>query len=78
MLPPLWARWHDSAASEERRVSEREIDEQRREETIVCTVCGTVNVAGDQYCAECGAPIGRGAAVLSTARWRRFGTGRSR
>jgi hypothetical protein len=58
MLPPLSARWHDGAASEERRVSEREMDEQqRREEAIACTVCGTVNVAGDQYCAECGAPL---------------------
>jgi hypothetical protein len=39
-------------------VSEREMDEQqRREEAIACTVCGTVNVAGDQYCAECGAPL---------------------
>ena len=60
MLPPLSARWHDGAASEERRVSEREMDEQQRgEEAIVCTVCGTVNVAGDQYCAECGAPLPR-------------------
>ena len=39
-------------------MNEREMDEQqRREGTIVCTVCGTVNVAGDQYCAECGAPL---------------------
>ena len=39
-------------------MSEREMDEQqRREEAIACTVCGTVNVAGDQYCAECGAPL---------------------
>jgi hypothetical protein len=37
-------------------VSEREMDErQRGEETIVCTVCGTVNRAGDRFCAECGA-----------------------
>ena len=58
MLPPLSARWHDGAAREVRRVSEREMDErQRGEETIVCTVCGTANVAGDQYCAECGAPL---------------------
>jgi hypothetical protein len=58
MLPPLSARWHDGAAREERRVSEREMDErQRGEETIVCTVCGTANLASDRYCAECGAPL---------------------
>jgi hypothetical protein len=34
------------------------MDERSRgEETIVCTDCGTANVAGDQYCAECGAPL---------------------
>src|SRR5215207_3652668 len=60
MLPPLSARWHDGAAREERRVSEREIDErQGGEETIVCTVCGTANLASDHYCAECGAPLPR-------------------
>jgi hypothetical protein len=32
-------------------------ERQGREETIVCTVCGTANLAGDQYCAECGAPL---------------------
>ena len=58
MLPPLSARWHDGAAREERRVSEREMDEQQRGEvTIVCTVCGTANLASDHYCAECGAPL---------------------
>ena len=58
MLPPLSARWHDGAAREERRVSEREMDErQRGEETIVCTVCGTANLASDHYCAECVAPL---------------------
>src|SRR5687767_6745223 len=58
MLPPLSARWHDGAAREERRVSEREMDEQQRgEEAIVCTVCGTANLASDRYCAECGAPL---------------------
>jgi hypothetical protein len=51
------ARW---AAREERRVSERDKDErQRGEETILCTVCGTSNLAGDHYCAECGAPLPR-------------------
>ena len=41
-------------------MSEREMDElQREEETIVCTVCGTVNLASDHYCAECGAPLPR-------------------
>lgn len=58
MLPPPSARWHDGTAREERRVSEREMDErQRGEEAIVCTVCGTSNLAGDHYCAECGAPL---------------------
>jgi hypothetical protein len=58
MLPPPAARWHDEAAREERRVSERDMDERRRgEEPIVCRVCGTSNLAGDQYCAECGAPL---------------------
>jgi hypothetical protein len=39
-------------------VSERDMDErQRREATIVCTVCGTANLAGDRYCAECGASL---------------------
>ena len=32
-------------------------DEQRGWETIVCSVCGTSNRAGDHYCAECGAPL---------------------
>ena len=58
MLPPLSARWHDGAAREERRVSERDMDEQQRgEETIACIVCGTANLASDRYCAECGAPL---------------------
>ena len=58
MLPPPLARWRDGAASEERRVSERDMDErQRGEETIVCTVCSTANLASDRYCAECGAPL---------------------
>ena len=40
------------------RVSERDMDgQQRGEETIVCTVCGTANLASDRYCAECGAPL---------------------
>jgi hypothetical protein len=56
MLPPLSARWHGAAVGEERRVSERDMDRQQRgEETIVCTVCGTSNLAGDRFCAECGA-----------------------
>jgi hypothetical protein len=39
-------------------VSEREMDDgQRGRETIVCNVCGTSNLAGDHYCAECGAPL---------------------
>jgi hypothetical protein len=51
------ARW---AATEERRVNERDKEEwQRGEETILCTVCGTSNLAGDHYCAECGAPLPR-------------------
>jgi hypothetical protein len=46
------------AAREERRVSERDKDErQRGGETVNCTVCGTSNLAGDHYCAECGAPL---------------------
>jgi hypothetical protein len=58
MLPPPSARWHDGATREKWRVSEREMDElQRGEKTIVCTVCGTPNLAGDHYCAECGAPL---------------------
>jgi hypothetical protein len=58
MLPPPLARWHDGAASEERRVSERDKDErQRGEETVACSVCGTSNLVGDHYCAECGAPL---------------------
>ncbi len=60
MLPPPLARWRNGAASEERRVSEREMDErQRGEETVACSVCGTSNLAGDHYCAECGAPLPR-------------------
>ena len=39
-------------------MSERDKDErQRGEETNVCTVCGTSNLAGDHYCAECGAAL---------------------
>jgi hypothetical protein len=39
-------------------VSELEMDDRQRwQETIVCGVCGTSNVAGDHYCAECGAPL---------------------
>ena len=41
-------------------MSERDKDEwQRGEETVLCTVCGTSNLAGDHYCAECGAPLSR-------------------
>jgi hypothetical protein len=41
-------------------VSERDKDErQRGGETVNCTVCGTSNLAGDHYCAECGAPLPR-------------------
>ncbi len=37
-------------------MSERDMDgQQRGEETIVCTVCGTSTLAGDRFCAECGA-----------------------
>ena len=58
MLPPPSARWHDGATGEERRVSEPEMDDrQRGQETIVCSICGTSNRAGDHYCAECGAPL---------------------
>ena len=58
MLPPPAARWHDGAAREERRVSERDVDERQPErERIACSVCGTSNLAGDHYCAECGAPL---------------------
>jgi hypothetical protein len=58
MLPPPSARWHDGAAREERLVSERDRDErQHGERAVVCTVCGTSNLAGDHYCAECGAPL---------------------
>ena len=32
-------------------------DRQSGRETIVCSVCGTSTVAGDHYCAECGAPL---------------------
>jgi hypothetical protein len=32
-------------------------DRQRERETLVCGVCGTSNLAGDHYCAECGAPL---------------------
>jgi hypothetical protein len=32
-------------------------DGQREREPIVCGVCGTSNIAGDHYCAECGAPL---------------------
>ena len=58
MLPPPSATWHDGSTREERRVSEPEMDDwQRGQETIVCSVCGTSNRAGDRYCAECGAPL---------------------
>ena len=60
MLPPPSARWHDGATREERRVSERDKEEwQRSGETVACSVCGTSNLAGDHYCAECGAPLPR-------------------
>jgi hypothetical protein len=60
MLPPPSARWHDGATREERRVSERDKEEwQRGGETVACSVCGTSNLAGDHYCAECGAPLPR-------------------
>ncbi len=60
MLPPPSARWHDGAAREERRVSERDKEErQHGERAVLCTVCGTSNLAGDHYCAECGAPLPR-------------------
>src|SRR5829696_5760429 len=56
MLPPLSARWYEGAVGEERRVSERDMDgQQHGEETILCTVCGTSTLAGDRFCAECGA-----------------------
>ena len=58
MLPPPSARWHDGATREEPRVSASEMaDWQHGRETIVCSVCGTSNLAGDHYCAECGAPL---------------------
>ena len=58
MLPPPAARWRDGATREERRVSERDMDERQPErETIACRVCGTSNLADDRYCAECGAPL---------------------
>ena len=39
-------------------MSERDRDErQRGEETVACSVCGMSNLAGDRYCAECGAPL---------------------
>jgi hypothetical protein len=39
-------------------VSERDKEEwQRSGETVACSVCGTSNLAGDHYCAECGAPL---------------------
>ena len=60
MLPPPSARWHEGATREERRVSDPGIDDRQRErETLVCGVCGTSNLAGDHYCAECGAPLPR-------------------
>ena len=60
MLPPPSARWHDGATREERRVSERDKEEwQLGGETVACGVCGTSNLAGDHYCAECGAPLPR-------------------
>ena len=41
-------------------MSEREMDErQHGQENVACTVCGTSNLAGDHYCAECGAPLPR-------------------
>ncbi|MCD6031487.1 MAG: Double zinc ribbon [Thermomicrobiales bacterium] len=46
-------------------MSEREVDErQRGEETVACRVCGTSNLAGDRFCAECGA--------LLPSRWEAF------
>lgn len=58
MLPPPSARWHEGATREERRVSDPGMDDrQRGRETLVCGVCGTSNLAGDHYCAECGAPL---------------------
>jgi hypothetical protein len=58
MLPPPSATWHGGATREEPWVSEPEMDDQQRgPETIVCSVCGTSNAAGDHYCAECGAPL---------------------
>ena len=58
MLPPPSARWHEGATREERRVSDPEMDNRQRErETLVCGVCGTSNLVGDHYCAECGAPL---------------------
>jgi hypothetical protein len=58
MLPPPSSRWHDRATREERRVSDPGMDDwQRERETLVCGVCGTSNLAGDHYCAECGAPL---------------------
>ena len=32
-------------------------DRQRGRETLICGVCGSSNLAGDHYCAECGAPL---------------------
>ena len=41
-------------------MSERDKEEwQRSGETVACSVCGTSNLAGDHYCAECGAPFPR-------------------
>jgi hypothetical protein len=58
MLPPPSARWYEGATREERRVSDPEMDDRQRErEPLVCSVCGTSNLAGDHYCAECGAPL---------------------
>jgi hypothetical protein len=39
-------------------VSDPEMDDRQRErESLACGVCGTSNLAGDHYCAECGAPL---------------------
>jgi hypothetical protein len=32
-------------------------DRQRERGPLACGVCGTPNLAGDHYCAECGAPL---------------------
>ena len=32
-------------------------DGEMTEESVICSTCGTPNLAGDRYCAECGAPL---------------------